>query len=117
MPEQVKISRNVFGKSSFTNVVNTSFGQLIPVSPPVSEAPLIGVSEFFQYYNELFYDIPASGSYSGSAGFSHLDIINRSSDYLGISFTNMEQEITDLRSENVSLQRQLFTITQTTGSI
>lgn len=116
MPEQAKISRSVFGKSSFSNVVDTSFSQLLVTPPPVSSAPIIGVSDFFQYYSELFYDIPMSGSYSGSAGMSHLDIVNRSSIYIGISFTDMQQEITDLRSENVALQRQIFTLTQITGS-
>lgn len=116
MPEQAKISRSVFGKSSFSNVVDTTFSQLVVTPPSVSSVPIIGVSEFFQYYTELFYDIPMSGSYSGSVGMSHLDIVNRSSVYIGVSLTDMEQEIMDLRSENVGLQRQIFTLTQTTGS-
>lgn len=116
MPEQAKISRYVFGKSSFSNVIDTSFNQLIVTPPTVSATPIIGVSEFFQYYNELFYDIPMSGSYSGSVGTSHLDIVNRSSIYIGISFSDMQQEIMDLRNENVALQRQIFVLTQTTGS-
>ena len=116
MSEEVKVSRTVFGKNTFQNVIKTKFTQLVPTTPSVSEVPVIGVTEFFQYYNELFYDIPSSGSFSGSLGLSHLDLINRSSDYIGISILDMQQEITDLRSENVALQRQIFTLTQTTGS-
>lgn len=117
MSEEAKISRVVFGKNTFQNVIDTQFNQLVPTSPTVSESPIIGVKDFFGYYNDLFFDMPQSGSYSGSVGYSHLDLINRSSDYIGISLSNMEQEIIALRSENVSLQRQLFTLTQVTGSI
>lgn len=116
MSQEVKVSRTVFGKTTFQNVIDTTFNQLVTTPPSVSEVPVIGVPEFFQYYNELFYDIPSSGSYSGSLGLSHLDIVNKSSDYIGINIQDMAQEITDLRSENVALQRQIFTLTQTTGS-
>ena len=116
MSEEAKVTRTVFGKNTFQNVIKTQFTQLVPTPPSVSEVPVIGVTEFFQYYSELFYDIPASGSFSGSLGLSHIDIVNRSSDYIGISILDMQQEIMDLRNENVGLQRQLFTLTQTTGS-
>lgn len=116
MSEEAKIVRKVFGKNTYQNVINTSFSQLILAAPAVSEQPVLGVTEFFQSYNNLFFDIPSSGSYSGSLGLSHLDLVNRSSDYIGISIHDMQQEIMDLRSENVGLQRQLFTITQGSGS-
>jgi hypothetical protein len=117
MGEQVKIERTVYGKAGYSNVVDISFRQIVPTPPAISEIPIIGVKEFFQYYDQLFYDIPSSGSLSGSLGFSHLDIVNRSSEYIGISVQDMEQEIINLRSENVALQRQIFTITQSSGSL
>jgi hypothetical protein len=117
MGEQVKIERIVYGKNSYSNVIETDFQQLVPTPSSISETPIIDVKEFFQYYDQLFYDIPSSGSYSGSLGLSHLDIINRSSEYIGISIQDLEQEIINLRSENVALQRQIFTITQSSGSI
>lgn len=116
MGDQVRISRNVFGKASFNNVVDTTFNELAVTPPAISSAPIIGVQEFFQYYTELFYDIPMSGSYSGSTGLSHLDLINDSTAYLGISLTDMQQEIMNLRSENVALQSQIFVLTQSSGS-
>ena len=116
MADPVKITKTIYGKNTFNNVVNTAFTQLIaPDSSGVT--PIVDVKGFFSNYNDLFYDIPQSGSYSGSVGFSHLDIVNRSSDYIGISIADMEAEIKELRSENVALRQQIFTITQPSGSI
>lgn len=102
----VDIKRKIYGKNSFSNVVDTSFSQLIPKSDkgPADEADRI--SKFVAAYEDVFYDIPATGS-----GLSHLDIINRSSEYLGISYTDLLEELRLTRNENVSLKNQLFTLT------
>lgn len=112
MDENIKVQRVVFGKNTFTNVINTKFSQLVPQESSVSVTPPLDVPGFFNEYNQLFFDIPVSGSYSGSLGLSHLDLVNRSSDYVGISYNDLLTEIRELRSQNVSLQNQIFTLTQ-----
>lgn len=116
MNEQVKIQRIVFGKNTFTNVIDTQFTELVPQPSATTVASPLDVLGFFSGYNNLFYDIPLSGSYSGSLGMSHLDLVNRSSTYIGISYTDLMTEIMELRTQNVSLQNQLFTLTFGTGS-
>lgn len=116
MDEQIKVQRTVFGKSTFTNVINTQFTELVPQPASVTIAAPLDVPGLFSGYNNLFYDIPLSGSYSGSLGLSHLDLVNRSSAYIGISYTDLITEIMELRTQNVSLQNQLFTLTNGTGS-
>lgn len=106
MSETVQVQRKIFGKNTFKNVVNTNFTQLIPANPTTAVLPPATVASFFTDYNTLFYDIPPSGSNN-----SHLELINRSTEYLGISITDLEDEIRSLRSENVSLKNQIYTLT------
>jgi hypothetical protein len=113
MAEIVQIQRKIFGKNTFKNVVDINFNQLIPKESTAAVQPPATVETFFQDYNTLFYDIPASGSNN-----SHLELINKSSDYLGISFIDLQNEINNLRSENVALKNQIYTLTNpSTGSI
>lgn len=116
MADPVKITRTIYGKNTFKNVVNTDFTQLVSPEGEGVSTP-VDVKGFFTIYNDIFYDIPSSGSYSGSLGFSHLDLVNRSSDYIGISISLLNAEINELRSENVALRQQIFTLTQGSGSI
>ena len=115
MDEPVQISRTIFGKTTYQNVINTKFTQLVS-SDSSTATPAVDVKTFFVNYNELFYDIPSSGSYSGSLGYTHLDLVNRSSDYIGISFQDLQAEIIQLRTDNVALRQQIFALTQQTGS-
>jgi len=105
MSNIVTIERKIFGKGSFTNVVDVKFKQFVPNTPAKDLEPIPTVEKFFADYSELFYFIPPSGSNT-----SHLEIVNRSSEYLGISFEDMEEEIRQLREEIVALKRQLFSI-------
>jgi hypothetical protein len=111
MAEIVQVQRKIFGKSTFKNVVDTNFNELLPADPAIPVLPPATVDTFFVDYDNLFYDIPASGSST-----SHLELVNRSSEYLGISFTDLLDEISDLRDENVALKNQIFTLTNPSGS-
>ena len=106
MSELVPISRTIFGKNSFQNVVDVQFKQLVPPDNSTSPNIITEVTDFFHSYNTIFYDIPTTGSAN-----SHLELINRSSEYLGISFTDLNLEIQNLRNENVSLKQQIYTLT------
>jgi hypothetical protein len=106
MSESVPVSRIIFGKNSFQNVVDVQFKQFVPADSNQSPNIITEVADFFTSYNTIFYDIPTTGSFK-----SHLELVNRSSEYLGISFTDLNTEIQNLRSENVSLKQQLYTLT------
>lgn len=106
MAEQVDVKRKIFGKTSFTNVVDTSFKQLIPPQATPVLSNTVAVTDFFSNYDAIFYDIPASGSSN-----SHLELVNRSSAYLGISYADLLEELRVTRNDNASLKNQLFVLT------
>ncbi len=109
MAEAVDIKRKIYGKNTFTNVVDVTFKQLVPQDGNPAEEVTTGAStviQFFNDYDTLFYDIPPSGSAN-----SHLEIVKRSGEYIGIDFENLQEEIVNLREENVSLKNQLLTLT------
>ncbi len=106
MLEKINIQRTIYGKNTFQNAIDTEFKQLIPKESTVQETKLVTVDSFFDEYDQIFYDIPLSGSKS------HLEIINRSSDYLGVSFSELEEEIRNLRADNVFLRNQLLVLSQ-----
>lgn len=105
MAEVVTVERKIFGKNSFSSVVDVKFNQLAPSDPATVSPPSTTVDKFFSDYSTLFYDIPPSGSSN-----SHEELVIRSSEYIGISLEELEEEIRQLREENVSLKNQLFTL-------
>jgi hypothetical protein len=108
MKEQYNLSREVFPKSQYQNTINTSFTQLITPSSDVTASELPTVNQFFDFYNQLFFDIPKFGETN-----SHEYLIKTSTEYIGeTSFNNSEiqallEEITDLRGQVLSLSQQL----------
>lgn len=107
MSEKIEIKRKIFGKASFQNVVDNSFKELISPIDETEENPIADTTSFFQEYDRLFYDIPVSGSDN-----SHLTIVERSSEYIGLSLNDLLEEINNLREENVTLKNQLFILSQ-----
>ena len=106
MSEQVQLNKTVYGKITYPNVINTQFTQLVGANPVDVAAP-ITVEEFFQAYNDLFFEIPIDGEFN-----SHLELIQRSTEYIGVTQTPDEidallTEINQLRLENLRLQQQL----------
>lgn len=100
--------KQVFNKTAFDNTVNTSFSELTSsvVTPTGSTLP--SVTEFFQYYQDLFYQIPKFGDTN-----SHQYLVITSQEYIGSEVGGNEvidaliAEITALREENLSLQQEL----------
>lgn len=104
MRENVPIKKKIYGKTTYTNVVDTTFRQLIPPSPPLP--PIVTVEDFFKAYNELFYEIPKFGN----AG-SHEYLIKTSTDYIGIE--QNAEDIEALLAEINSLRKELLDANQT----
>ena len=106
MAEQITPFKQIYNKSQYERVIDTSFTQLVP--QPTGSTPVITVPQFFQYYQDLFFDIPKFGDTN-----SHAYLIKTSQEYIG-STTNddliqaLTDEITQLRQENLSLQQQII---------
>ena len=104
----INLNKQVFNKTSFENTVNTTFTELtssVVITPTQST---LTVSEFFQSYNDLFYDIPKFGGTN-----SHEYLILTSQQYIGTLSSDQEvidaliAEVTELRQENLDLQQQI----------
>lgn len=109
MGEQVNIVRKIYGKNTFTNVVDVQFNQLVPKEPEdITQTPA-SVDSFFNDYDTLFYDIPPSGSEN-----SHTELVKRSAEYVGLNIDDLREEIANLREENVSLKTQIVSLTNPT---
>lgn len=110
MAEKIELNKKVYGKVTYPNVINTEFSQLIKPQVEVV-VPTVTVEEFFQYYDDLFYDIPISGDFN-----SHTELIKRSTEYVGVNQNTEEidallDEINQLRLENLTQQQTIDELT------
>ena len=107
MSESVNFQKQVFSKGQYTKVIDTSFKEL--GVPSIQEQILAQptVTEFFELYNSLFYQIPELGPVN-----SHEYLIKKSSEYI-LYDPNQEEilalqnEIAQLRTELLDTQKQL----------
>jgi len=105
----VDLVKQIYGLNTYTKAINTDFTEL--VTPTVEVTPTtITVDQFFEYYDELFFDIPVSGSIN-----SHQYLVNRSQEYLGGSVIDAEKQA--LIEEINSLRQQLLDLNQSFSSI
>jgi hypothetical protein len=109
MSQQVKLTKQVYDKNQYQKVIDTSFTQLIQPITASTGSTLPTVDQFFEYYNQLFFDIPKFGETN-----SHEYLIKTSQEYIGISNVVNDEiqalidEVTELRQENLDLQQQLL---------
>ena len=109
MAQPVTLQKQVYDKNQYQKVIDTSFTQL--VQPPTQDtgSALPSVDQFFDFYNQLFFDIPKFGETN-----SHEYLIKTSTEYIGASSVVSDElqalidEITELRQENLDLQQQLL---------
>lgn len=79
MAQEVKLVKEVYGRNTYTRVVDTSFSELYtPVTASAAASTQLTVEAFFDAYNDLFFQIPATGDVN-----SHEYLIKRSGEYLG----------------------------------
>ncbi len=116
MSEKISISKQVYEKQQYQQVIDTSFTELTPnTSPTAITPPAVTVDEFFQQYSEIFFQIPKEGETN-----SHQYLVQQSSEYIGGAGVNqdilaLQQEITSLREENLQLQEQLLNLARVNG--
>lgn len=103
--EEVQFIKEVRGINTYKNVIDTNFTELVTPVPVIDE-PIVTVADFFRYYDELFFNIPISGSIN-----SHNYLIVRSTEYVGGSVIDQEKEA--LIEEINSLREQLIDISST----
>jgi len=110
MADQIVLTKLVYDKSQYQKVIDTTFTQL--VQPTVfTGSTLPTVNEFFSDYDQLFFDIPKFGETD-----SHEYLIKTSQDYIGTSNIISDEiqalidEVTELRQENLELQRNQIQI-------
>jgi hypothetical protein len=97
------LNKTVYNRREYINVIDTSFTQITPTTP-VEDT--ITVEQFFQYYNKIFYDIPAEGNIN-----SHAYLVKTSGDYINASTINTDiqlllDEITTLRQQLLIAEQQ-----------
>lgn len=110
MAETVQLNKTVYGKVTYPNVIDTQFTQLLKPQTEVTSS-LMTVNQFFQGYNDLFYEIPVEGDFH-----SHLELIKRSTEYVGVTQNSGEieallDEINQLRLENLTQQQTIDDLT------
>jgi hypothetical protein len=109
MAQPVTLQKQVYDKNQYQKVIDTSFTQLVQPTTTSTGSILPTVNEFFDYYNQLFFDIPKFGETN-----SHEYLIKTSTEYIGASSVVNDElqalidEITELRQENLDLQQQLL---------
>jgi len=110
---EITLVKTNFGRTSYTQTINTEFTQLVPPSPITVENNLPTVNDFFNDYNALFFQVPKTGENS------HTTLIESSTEYIGYNPQSQElqalqQEITFLREQLLTQRQQLESLSQNT---
>ena len=100
--------KQVFEKKAFNDTINTTFTELTSSAVVSTSSLLPSVTECFDYYQALFYQIPKFGDTN-----SHQYLVISSQDYIGSEAGGnavvdaLISEVTILRQENLELQQQI----------
>lgn len=105
----VQLIKEVYGINTYNKVVDTNFTELISPVQPIT-ASVVTVEDFFQYYENLFFEIPVSGSIN-----SHQYLVEKSQEYIGGSVIDAEKQA--LIEEINSLRQQLLDLNVNFSSI
>jgi hypothetical protein len=123
--EKINLNKVVYPKNQYERVIDTKFSQLAtsPSSQEIANTladsaitPSISINQFFEYYNELFFQIPKKG-----ALFSHEYLVKTSGEYIGSTFLNDElqaliDEINILQQNNLELNQQIIELQSTSSN-
>ena len=107
--EKVDLIKKVYGVNTYSKAVNTNFTELVQPAQPVTTSE-ITVEQFFQYYDQLFFNIPVAGSIN-----SHTYLVEKSQEYIGGSVLDAEKQA--LIEEINSLRQQLLSVNQNLNDI
>jgi hypothetical protein len=99
--QRIDLMKKVYSKTEYPKVIDTSFTELGVISVNQQITATTTVNQFFQYYNELFYEIPAFGDIN-----SHEYLVKTSGEY--INYDQDSALITALQNEISQLRRDLL---------
>ena len=111
MAEQIALTKQVYDNNQYQKVIDTTFTQLVQPASQATGSALPTVNEFFDYYNQLFFDIPKFGETN-----SHEYLIKTSQEYIGVSNVVNDEiqalidEVTQLRQDNLELNQQIISL-------
>lgn len=109
MSNEVTLVKKIYQTSTYENAIDSSFTEFVTASlTPVEQG--ITVSEFFDYYDQLFYDIPVTGEIN-----SHTYLVQQSQQYIGGSVVDLEKQA--LIEEINSLRQQILDLNQSFNTI
>jgi hypothetical protein len=105
--QKIDLMKKVYSKTEYPKIIDTSFTQLGAVSVNQQITATTTVNQFFQYYNDLFYEIPAFGDIN-----SHEYLVKTSGEYINYDqdsalITALQNEITQLRRDLLASQINL----------
>jgi hypothetical protein len=110
MGTNVQLVKEIYGLNTYNKAINTNFSELIQPEVEATGEETITVEKFFEYYDELFFNIPVSGSIN-----SHTYLVERSQQYIGGSVLDAEKQA--LIEEINSLRQQILNINQNLSGI
>jgi hypothetical protein len=105
---EISIQNNVISEN-YNKVLDTEFKTFVVGTP--SDLTQITLDQFFQYYDDLFYQIPKEGDIN-----SHNYILNKTIEYLGVRLAD-DVAIQALLEEITRLRRQILQDNQTIAGI
>jgi hypothetical protein len=105
----VEMVKEIYGLNTYSKAINTNFTELVSPAQEIT-ASGITVDQFFEYYNQLFFEIPVSGSIN-----SHTYLVETSQQYIGGSVLDAEKQA--LIEEINSLRQQILDVNQTFTNI
>jgi hypothetical protein len=88
-----ELSKKVYGKGSYTNIIDTSFKQLLPPEPEDTDT----VENLFRLYDKLFFIIDKEGE-----TLSHRYLVNKSKGYID---TNIVVPITASVTQSITIPK------------
>ena len=109
MEKEVKLVKEVYGRATYGKVVDNSFTELFTAETGSFIGQQLSVEQFFNLYNDLFFEIPATGEIN-----SHEYLVARSTEYLGGGvLTDNEraliEEINSLRQQLLETNTNILT--------
>jgi len=98
---KIDLKKKGYNKTVYPTIINTRFNELgvTSINTQIELSPT--VTDFFNLYNQLFYEIPAYGNSN-----SHQYLIQTSAEY--IDYQANQEEIEALRLEITQLRRELL---------
>ncbi len=108
MQQQLNLTKEVYGRNTYTRVIDTQFSELYTAVTASAAIDTITIEQFFDYYNQLFFEIPATGLVN-----SHEYLVKRSTEYIGSTvLTDNEEayidEINALRGQLVEANQNIL---------